>query len=287
MNADSATNPQFPVKLRLAPVLACSWAIVIGMAVMSAAGLLFPSAVYPSDEFRKAFLPNDAANLIIGLPILLGSMAFAARGKLAGLLLWLGALLYIFYNYLIYFFSMPLDSAIPAYLLLVLLCGYALLRLRHGIDGEAVRNRLAGAVPERLAGGVLAVLGALYLFLAAGKIVASIVRGPLLTDTELALNLTDLAVSPLWILGGVMLWRRKAAGYAFGLGLLFSLSMLFVGLIFVFLLEPSLTGSAFRAADTLVILAMSLIVFVPFFLFLRGVVRSDRSSPKNPVRESS
>ena len=69
------------------------------MAFASLAGLLFQSSIYPTYELRSAFLANEVINLLIGLPILLGSMGLTRRGSLAGLLLWPGALLYILYNY--------------------------------------------------------------------------------------------------------------------------------------------------------------------------------------------
>jgi hypothetical protein len=261
-----------PVHGNLRSVNAASTGIALLAAAASAAGLLFPSAVYAADEFRKAFIPNDVVSLVIGLPVLLAAMALAGRGKLLGILLWPGALLFFLYNYLIYVFSMPWNAAWLAYLALVLACGGTLILLVSAIDGKAVRDRLAGSVPERLCGGVLAVLGTLYFLLAASSIAKAVVTGPLLTDTVLAVNLADLAVSPAWIITGVLLWRRHPRGYALGLGLLFSLSMLFVGLIFIFILEPFLSAVPFRWMDTVVILIMGAVVFVPFVLFLRGVI---------------
>lgn len=59
------------------------------------AGLLFPSAVYPDEEVRRAFLANDVVNLVIGLPVLLGTLWLLRRGNLFGLLGLLGALFYV------------------------------------------------------------------------------------------------------------------------------------------------------------------------------------------------
>ena len=251
---------------------AASLAIAAVMAAMSAIGLLQPAAVYPTDEFRRAFVPNDAVSLVIGLPILLGSMGLAFRGKWIGLLLWPGGLLFIFYNYLIYFFCMPLNAFYLGYLALVMASGYTIIGWFSAIDGNAVRERLAGAVPERLCGGILAGLAGLFLLRAAGIVFDAIFNRTPVAATILAVNVSDLVVSPVWVAGGVLLWRRRPFGYAGGLGFLFSLSMLFVGLIAVFILEPFRTTAAFRWTDTLVILAMSMIVFVPLGLFVRGAL---------------
>jgi hypothetical protein len=71
-----------------------------------------------------------------------------------------------------------------------------------------------------------------------------------------------------------LLWRKQALGYVAGAGLLFQTSMLFVGLILVLLLQPLLTNAPFALADVLVVLAMGLIAFIPFGLFLRGLARA-------------
>jgi hypothetical protein len=62
-----------------------------------------------------------------------------------------------------------------------------------------------------------------------------------------------------------------------GLGLLFQASMLFVGLIFLLLLQPFLTAAPFAPVDVIVVSILGLICFVPLGLFARGVVNADRS----------
>lgn len=77
-----------------------SLVIALLMAGASLAGALYQGSLYPNDELRRSFVPNDVANLFIGLPILLGSVWLTRRGALLGLLLWPGSLLYVVYNYI-------------------------------------------------------------------------------------------------------------------------------------------------------------------------------------------
>lgn len=90
--------------------------------------------------------------------------------------------------------------------------------------------------------------------------------------SELPVSVADLLLAPAWAIGGLLLWRRRALGYASGLGLLFQASMLFVGVILVVLLQPLLTGAPLALGDVLVLLVMGLVCFVPFGLFVRGVL---------------
>jgi hypothetical protein len=190
----------------------------------------------------------------------------------------LAALFFVLYNYIVYVFAMPLSLAFLAHLALVMLSVYTLIGLLTSIDGKGVQQQLTGAVPERLAGGVLAGLGLLFFLLVIGAIVQALISQTALAETELALHVADFLITPAWVVCGVLLWQRKAFGYVAGLGLLFQASMLFIGLIIVLLLQPFLTAAPFNLVDVVVVFAMGLICFIPFALFIRGVVSNRNSS---------
>jgi hypothetical protein len=274
MNTPESPENTLPVKGRLTWIYAISFLIALLMAIVSLAGLLYRASIYPTPELIQSFVPNDVVNLFIGLPILLGSMGLAWRGKLIGLLCWEGALFFVLYNYIAYVFAMPLNWAFLFYLALLVLSVYTLIALVASIDGKAVQQRLSGRVPEKFSRGVLAVLGILFLVRVLGVIVNALTSGVLPADTELAVNISDSLTIPAWILGGILLWRRKELGYVAGLGLLFQGSMLFIALIVFLLLQPILTEAPFAITDVIVIAVMGLICFIPFALFFRGVRRA-------------
>lgn len=62
------------------------------------------------------------------------------------------------------------------------------------------------------------------------------------------------------------------------LGLLFQVSMLFVGLIVLLLVQPMITDAPFVLVDLAVILILGSVCFVPLALFVRGVVSDGRAS---------
>jgi len=279
MNIDQTRNASLPIKHNLTLIYGLTFIIAILMAVASISGLLYQTIVYPTDELLQSFLANDVANLLVGLPMLLASMWLTRRGKLIGLLFWPGALFFVLYNYIIYVFAMPFNLAFLSHLTLVMLSVYSLIGLLTSIDGKVVQQQLIGAVPERLAGGVLAGLGLLFFLLVIGAIVQALISQTSIAETELALHVGDFLITPSWVICGVLLWRRKAFGYVAGLGLLFQASMLFIGLILVLLLQPFLTAAVFSLVDVVVIFVMGLICFIPFALFIRGVVSSTNPSP--------
>ena len=261
-----------PITLNIAPALVFSLVIALLMAVASVAGLLYQSSIYPTVELRRTFVSNDVVNLFIGLPMLLGSMWLAWRGKLIGLLFWPGALFYVLYNYVVYTLAVPFNGAFLVYPALVAGSVYTMIGLVAGFDGKEIRQRLSGAVPERFAGGVLVGFGGFFFLRGIGVIVDALTRHSTVANTELALNVADLLVTPAWVLGGIMLWRYQTFGYMAGLGLLFQASMLFIGLIIFMLLQPLLTGGPFVLTDLITIVVMGLICFIPLALFVRGVL---------------
>ncbi|MCD6286831.1 MAG: hypothetical protein J7M39_13045 [Anaerolineae bacterium] len=109
------------------------------------------------------------------------------------------------YNYLIYVFATPLNAAFLLHFVLVTLSVHTLIGLIAGIDGEAARQRPAGAVPERLAGGVLAGLGLLFLLQVIGAVIAALSSQTSIAETELALHVSDFMIAPALVIGGVLL----------------------------------------------------------------------------------
>jgi hypothetical protein len=243
------------------------------------AGLYYQSRVYPTQELLESALPNDAINLVLAVPMLLASMWLTRRNKLVGLLFWPGALLYVVYNSLPRVLDLPVGWMFAANLALLALGVYTLIVLVARIDSASAQEELAGAVRARLSAVVLIGLGVLFILRAAGLIGGSLFDGTALPATALSATVlsvlvTDILLSPVWVIGGVLLWQRRALGYAGGVGLLFQASALFVGVIAFVLVQPLLTDAPFDLEAVIVLAVMALPCWIPFALFLRGIVKS-------------
>lgn len=272
MTGLQGSDQKLPVRGELRLFYAASVLIALLMAVVSLVGLTNRELVYPTEELVQGFAANDVANLFIGLPILIWCMWSARRGKLTGLLCWPGALIFVAYNYLAYVFVLPVSWAFFGYLGLVVLSVYTLVGLVAITDGSAVQGRLAGRVPERFAAGVLTAFGALFFLRVFLEIGGTLTGGEPMPGPELGANISDFFTSPLLVIGGVLLWRRRPFGYLAGLGLLFQASALFIALILFLVVQPVLTNAPFAALDVVFVLVMGLVCFVPFGLFLKGAL---------------
>ena len=272
------TNDTLPIKFNLNIIYVTSIGITVLMTVASVAGLIYPDELYPTKAMREAYVVNDAINVLIGIPILLASMWLAWRGKLVGLLLWPGALFYVFYNYVAYIIGIPYNLIHGLYILILSASLYSIIALAVVIEGHTVKGLLSDAVPEKISGGVLAGLGSLYILRVLSILIDAIIYKNPIPLTELAIMIADMLIAPAWIIGGLILWRRVALGYVSGLGLLFQGSTLFIGLILIMLFQPIVTGTRYSFLDILVVFFMGLIVFIPFGLYLKAVLASNQST---------
>lgn len=221
--------------------------------------------------YKQSHLPNDALNLALGVPVLLIALWLAQRGRLIGLLMWPGGLLYALYTYLYYLVGVPFTALFLPYLLIVALSAATLIAVVAAVDAPAVRGRLAGAVPARVSGGILLALAAIIAARQISLIATTLFNEAQITPLERGLWLADsLVAAPALLVGGVALWRRKPLGYVAGAGLFLQYGILAVELAPVLAYEAHVTGSPLGVADVVVVLVMAALCFVPFALFVRG-----------------
>ena len=277
LKSAGGTDPRsagLPITRDLTLAYALSLVIALVVTVASADGLLYQTVVYPAGEPLYSFVATDTLNLVVGLPILLGSMWLARRGRLLGLLCWPAVLVYVLYVHVTKAIGAPFGALFLPYLALVPLSAYTAIGLVASIDAELVRQRLTGAVPARLAGGILFGISFLYLLVEVSQIVTAL-TDPTLASAEMSHWIADwTTLCPAWLIGGFLLWRRDPLGYVTGVGLLLLGSLLFIGLIPVIVFTALYTGSPIDVGAIVEMLVMGLICFVPFGLFVRGIVRS-------------
>jgi hypothetical protein len=276
--------------LRLAYLVSLVIAVLI--AVVSAAGLLFGSAgLYGPDPNRAVgvteaeagllvpgFLALDTYNLVVGLPILLASLWLAYRGSLIGLMLWPGALFYLVYTYALYLVGAPFSVLFLSYVALVAVSASTMIGIIASIDGEQVRQRLAGGVPARTSGGILIGLAVVTLAQdASGAIATALAGGAPLDPVARHVWIADLAVEvPAMLIGGVLLWQHQTLGYVAGAGLLLQFGLTPTGLAAIIALQPVLTAGPLDVGSIIGLLIFSVVCFATLAFFVRGAIRHQR-----------
>ncbi|HTH69979.1 MAG TPA: hypothetical protein VL493_01785 [Candidatus Saccharimonadales bacterium] len=262
-----------------------STVVAVLMTVASAVGLISGSSIYagPDAKLLPLFVGQDALNILVGLPVLLGSMWLARRGSLIGLLLWPGALFYVLYDYGYYALGAPFNWFFVPYLVLVAVSAYAMIAVVVSIDGGAVRDRLAGTVRARSIGGFLGAVAVLFMALWTAMSVSALAGGTSLDPVARTVTIMDLTVQlPALLLGGVLLWRRHSFGYVVAPGLLLQAAAYLIGLSTLTVLQELLIAAPIdpvAVAPGLVIGAVGLMCIATFVREAAVTRRPDQIRP--------
>lgn len=243
------------------------------MAGLSITGVVLGDKLYPTEEFIQSFMTNDLVNLIIGVPVFIAALWLIGRGKVAGLMMLPGSMLYVIYNSLAYVFGRPFDLYSASHLALILVCAYGIYTIISSLDHSAIYARLAETIPAKFSGWVLSGFGALFFFRAVGVFAGSLFQAESIAVSEVGVLVADMVLSVLLVAGGVMLLRHRAMGVASGLGLLYAASMLFVGLIVLLVIQSVMSGATIPVVDILVVALMGSVCFIPFIRYLSACAK--------------
>lgn len=278
----SMPHQDLPLRRTHTPAWVLSIVVAILIGVLSLAGLIFSEDVYPAEDLMRSFMTNDAINLVLGLPILLIPMWLTQRGSLTALLCWPGALLYNLYNYTAYIFGIPPSLLTFAYILIVLLCAYGAYALIATIDSQTIKIKMDGVVPRKTGSGLLILFGIAFLLRSIGLLVQVGLGQEVLAITDIGVLIADLVLSTVALAGGILLLLKRPLGFASSLGLLFAVTMLFVGLLLIFLIQPILTAAPFSQEDFFVVGLMLVIWMIPCGFYWRGAVKATHSRRTSP-----
>ncbi|MFZ5442441.1 MAG: hypothetical protein ACOZQL_20700 [Myxococcota bacterium] len=187
------------------------------MLTQAATGLLVPSLYRdPQPWVLSAWRGNDVVTLVVAVPVLLWSTWRARAGSVRGLLLALGALWYCFYNDAYYLFGAALGPAFPLYSVLMVTCAVTLVVAVSRLDWPRVTSAFARA-PARPVAGVLVFVGVVLALVWFAQWAAYIWTGRIdrigPEAVRLIAAMDTVVIAPSLVFGGVLLWRRRPAGF--------------------------------------------------------------------------
>jgi hypothetical protein len=273
---------QLPLRRDLSLAYAASLVVALIMSVASVAGLVSVQRVYPGIDlnFAALFVGQDALNLIVALPILLGAMWLSRRGSLIGLLLWPGILFYVLYDYGYYVLGAPFNAFFLIYIALMTLSAYAMIAVLLSLDASAVRDQLTAAIHPRLVGGFLAGLAVLFTALWTTLVVSALIGGTEFGTIPRVVTTLDLTIQlPALFVGGILLIRRQPLGFLVAPGLLLQASAYLAGLSAVTVLQESLMGQPFDAVAVVPGVLVGVIGLTMIGSFVRSGARARSANP--------
>ena len=263
-----------PINRDLTFAYVFSLVVALIMSVVSVAGLLDGSRIYPATQVSSN-TGTDALNLVVALPMLLGSMWLARRGCRVGLLCWPGALFYVLYVYTFYVLGVPFNVLFLPYVVLATLSLYMTIALVASIDGHEVRRRLSGRVPTRTIGGMLILIALLFTAVDTVMIGTTLASHASVDATTHVSWIVDFLVQlPALLIAGVLLWRREPLGYVAAPGLLLQGGVLNAGFAVVLVLQAIVGAAPVNVPFAAIVFVIGALSFILLAFFVRGVVRS-------------
>jgi len=191
-----------------------SWLIVGLAAIASGGGLLFPNIYQETDAFfRTAWYGNDWVTLVAVVPTLVLALWWSWRGSQRAQLVWLGGLWYMLYNYAFYLFGAVFNAFFLLYVALFTLSLYALFLGLYHLGLESIRESFRDRTPVRWISGFLIFISLPLLIVEGGQCVNFILTGKVPEVPSLIFALDLSFVIPASILGGILLWQRRAWGF--------------------------------------------------------------------------
>lgn len=180
-------------------------------AISSAGGLIIPSLYRDSSFYRAAWQANDVVTLLLA-PALVLSFSYYRRGRVSAQLVWIGLLLYMFYNYAFYLFGAAFNGFFPIYAALLTLSLYAILFGLREIIGAPVSKIHLSRMNRRLIATYLLLVAVPLAVVELSQYWRFILTGLTPDVPQLIMALDMTLVIPNTILGAWLLMAKKAWG---------------------------------------------------------------------------
>jgi len=204
------------------PTLWTTVAIALLLAVTALAGLYWPATYARETPYSRAGgFASDIVDLLLVVPVLLISGIKGYRGSVPARLVWLGAQGYLLYNFVIYTLGVHFNALFLVYCATLGLCFYATVFSVPFIPIEQIAQAYGPRVPRKTIAIVFLVLAIPTAAFDLREDIAAILTGQVpqsviqANDPVNFVHVLDLVfLLPALCITAILLFRRKAAGYA-------------------------------------------------------------------------
>jgi hypothetical protein len=199
--------------------------IITLLAGIASAGGIWIKNLYNDNAFVKsAWYANDLITLFAVVPLLAVAIYFTQKGSQRWLMLLMGLMGYVFYNFAFYLFGAAFNIFFLVYAILVSMSGITLFIQLLNCDSSNLATRFTEKAPVKWVSIYLFLISVMLFSLELSMIIPFLVSGTI-PDT---IKLTELSTSvvfaldfsiviPLSIIAGILLWQRLSWGFMLGI----------------------------------------------------------------------
>jgi hypothetical protein len=239
---------------------------------------LFGRGLYRYDtvSYAAQAIGQDAATLLVGIPLLFIGLLLARKGSLRGELLLTGGLGYMLYTYTSYTFLSAYNEFFLVYVALFSLSLFAFILALSGMDTERVSQSVSGGMPRRGIATFLMLIAAFLSLAWLGRIVPPLLAGTpppgLEAYTTLVIQALDLGIIvPVSVVTAILLWQKKPWGYTLTAVLLVKALMMGAALV-AMIIGMALAGVAVGAIESVVFTGIALAALVFTVILFQNII---------------
>jgi hypothetical protein len=239
--------------------------------------ILFGHGLYRYDTISYAAqaIGQDAATLLVGIPLLFLGLLLSRKGSLRGELLLAGGLGYMLYTYTSYSFLSAYNEFFLVYVALFSLSLFAFILALSGMDTIRVSRSVSGGMPRRGIAVFLVLLAAFLTLAWLGRIVPSLLSGTpppgLEAYSTLVIQALDLGIIvPVSVITAVLLWQKKPWGYTLTSVLLVKALMMGAALV-AMIIAQVWVGVSVGAIESAIFTGIALAALVFTALLFRNI----------------
>jgi hypothetical protein len=238
---------------------------------------LFGRGLYHYDtvSYAAQAIGQDAATLLVGIPLLFTGLLLARKGSLRGELLLAGGLGYMLYTYTSYSFLSAYNEFFLVYVALFSLSLFAFILALTGMDTERVARSVSGGMPRQAIALFLLFIAAFLSLAWLGRILPPLLAGTpppgLEAYTTLVIQALDLGIIvPVSVITAVLLWQKKPWGYTLASVLLVKALMMGAALI-AMIIGQALAGVELGIVESVIFAGISLAAITFTVLLFRNI----------------
>lgn len=194
--------------------------LVSGLAITASIGGLTSETLYRDSEFiKRSWIANDWVTLFVA-PLLLSTLFFQRRGDQRAQLIWMGLMLYMFYNYAFYLFGANFNTFFLIYVALFSASLYAIIIGLLTINIHAIHEQVIHRKRKIIVSLFLFLLAIPLLIVELKQCINFIISGksPQVPTLIFALDLST--VIPTTIFASFLLWKNNPWGNVLGIMML-------------------------------------------------------------------
>jgi uncharacterized membrane protein (DUF2068 family) len=199
--------------------------------------------LYQNDSITKAvmFRGFDWANLVVCLPLFIMGIYLYQRGHIKGKLMLGSIFTYLAYNYCIGVMGNAFNIMFLVWTGLFSTGLFGIILVLKSVDISSIPQKLTDTFPRKSLSIYMIILGLFLPIVYLTEIISAYITASppasLTIYTTLELAALEIGImAPLHLIGGVLLWQKKAWGYTIAILLAFTAAMTFISLsVFQFL----------------------------------------------------